>query len=78
MHPGGSSEANGIIHHVYGLAVAFVFAQVWTCFLFPVYISVPYQMQPQDMWFSTSVLFLLPFIFNLIKKQQMMSWKILH
>lgn len=66
MHTDGSTEAIGIIHHVYGLAVAFVFAELGTWFLFPAYIKVPYQMQPQDMWFSTSVLFMLPFIFDFI------------
>lgn len=78
MHPDGSTEANGIIHHVYGLAAAFVFAQLGTWFLFPVYVSVPYQTQPQDMKFSTYVPFMSPFIFNLIKKLQMMPWQILH
>lgn len=54
------------------------FVHVGTWFPFLVYITVPHQMQPQDMWFSTSVLFMSRLIFNLIKKQQMMSWRILH
>lgn len=50
IHPDDFTEANGIIHNVYGLAIASVSAGAVTWFLFLVYISVPHQMQPKDIY----------------------------